>query len=66
MPVSGDEKVKGKVGVKLLPVKVVMTAWLPALKYGLVSHVGWTLAYVFVELTGLGETVPTVMNWDVV
>ena len=32
MPVSGDEKVKGKVGVKLLPVKVVMTAWLPALK----------------------------------
>ncbi len=29
------------------------------------SHVGWTLAYVLVELTELVHAVPTVMNWEV-
>jgi hypothetical protein len=32
MAVSGEEKVKVKTGVEVLPVRVEMTAWLPALK----------------------------------
>jgi hypothetical protein len=32
MPERGEEKVKVKTGVEELPVRVVMTAWLPARK----------------------------------
>jgi hypothetical protein len=32
MPERGEEKVKVKTGVLSLPVRVVMTAWLPARK----------------------------------
>lgn len=48
---SGEENVKVKVGVTLLLVSVWMTAWLPARKYGLVSHVGVTLLYNLEALT---------------
>jgi len=40
MSVKLLEKMKVKVGVELLPVKLFITALLPALKKGLVTQVG--------------------------
>lgn len=50
-PGRAEEKVNIKVGVELLPVRVCITAWFPALKKGLVSQTGGSLLYVLMGLT---------------